>query len=230
MSDRLHSWNVNETEAVAIQDRLAEKIILTNGFGRITGIAGCDVAYDLSSGKAFAAVCVFSWPELSKIDEVAAITDITFPYVPGLLAFREGPPLLSAFELLAKKPTLVLFNGQGIAHPRRMGLATHLGIIMDMPSIGCARENLHGQYSLAENHKGAYSEITDDSEIIGACLRTQKNIKPVFVSQGYKTDLETAIRIILACTTRFKMPEPLRAAHMTAGEERKKWTENPGHH
>jgi deoxyribonuclease V len=221
MHERLHSWDVSPGEAIDIQNRLAHGIILSDGFDRITSVAGCDVAYS-SSGKACAAVCVFDYPGLTKIYEAITVTDITFPYIPGLLAFREGPALLKAFACLKEKPCLVIFNGQGIAHPRRMGLATHLGMILDVPSIGCAGKNLYGTYNLPGNYKGAYTEITDAGEVIGTCLRTRENVKPVFVSQGYKIDLKTAVEVILHCTKKYRIPEPVRAAHIAAGEARKR--------
>jgi deoxyribonuclease V len=230
MSALWHSWDVSEKEAVLIQDRLASVTSNGSSAGPVISVAGCDVAYDLSSCKAFAAVCVFTWPGLSEITEATAIADVTFPYVPGLLAFREGPVLLKAFDALREKPGLVIFNGQGIAHPRRMGLATHLGMILDVPSIGCARKNLYGTYHLPANEKGAYAAITCDDGVIGACLRTRKNTRPVFISRGYRLEMKTAVEIILGCTTRYRMPEPLRAAHMAAGEARRQWMGNADHH
>lgn len=218
----LHPWNVGKTEAIHIQNELSGRIILDNSFNQIKSIAGCDVAYSSSFNKAYAAVCVFSFPGLNKINEITYVSNVSFPYITGLLTFREGPALLRAFEELKGKPDLVIFNGQGIAHPRKMGLATHMGIILDIPSIGCAQRVLYGKYSSPGNSKGSYSEIrNNENEVIGACLKTRENVKPVFISQGYKIDLKTAVDIILKCTLKYKIPEPVRAAHILANAMKK---------
>lgn len=218
---KLHSWNVSPEKAILIQEELVKQMSLTNKPGKINIVAGCDVAYS-STGKAYAVICIFSYPGLEKLDELVAESEVTFPYIPGLLAFREGPPLLKAFGAVNKKPDVVIFNGQGIAHPRKMGLATHMGILLDLPSIGCAQKSMFRDYADPDNNKCAYSEIRDTvNEVIGVCLRTRKNVKPVFVSSGYKIDLETAVNVICKFTLRYKMPEPLRAAHIVANAIKK---------
>jgi deoxyribonuclease V len=215
--NKLHSWNIGKNEAIQIQNELSKRIILKNGFNHINTIAGCDVAYSSISDKAYAAICVFTFPGLSKIKEIVSDSEVLFPYIPGLLTFREGPALLKAFEMLKEKPELFIFNGQGIAHPRKFGLATHMGIILDVPSIGCAQRVLYGNYINPGSKKGSYSDICNrNDEVIGACLRTRDNIRPVFISQGHKIDLKTAVDIILKCTLKYKLPEPVRAAHILA--------------
>ena len=219
---RIHPWNVNNSEAIKIQNELSKLIILNNTFNKIKNIAGCDVAYSLSLNRAYAAICVFSFPDLKKICEVTCVSYISFPYITGLLTFREGPALLKAFEALQEKPDIIIFNGHGIAHPRKMGLATHMGIILDVPSIGCAQRALYGKYKMPGNSKGLYSEILNNNDVIGVCLRTKENIKPVFISHGHKIDLKTAVDIIIKCTIKYKMPEPVRAAHILANSIKEK--------
>lgn len=213
----LHEWNVELNEARCIQNKLSKHLILKDSFNEISSIAGCDVAYSSTTDEAYSAICIFTYPELIKTDEISAKAKITFPYRPGFLAFREGPALLECFKKVKAKPDIILFNGQGIAHPRNMGLATHIGILLDTPSIGCARNALFGKYTLPDINKGSYSEIyNNDSNIIGLCLRTQNSIKPLYISQGYKISLKTSLEVILKCTRKYKMPEPLRAADMLA--------------
>ncbi len=211
---RLHSWQVSPQEAVRIQNRLREKIILKTRMPRVSKLAACDVGFTERVGKVIASVAVFSFPQLELIEKVVKSGRVNFPYVPGLLTFREGPILLKAFSAVSERPDVVLFDGQGIAHPRRMGLATHLGILLDIPTIGCAKSRLYGQVAPAPNFKGAYSYIRDaKGAVIGAGVRTRKDVRCVFVSAGYKVSLKTAIKIVLACSSRFRIPEPLRIAH-----------------
>jgi deoxyribonuclease V len=220
---KLHPWNVDKHEAIHIQHELSKLIILKNSFRQVKRIAGCDVAYSAINNKACAAICLFCFPAMNKINEVTCVSEVIFPYVSGLLAFREGPALLQAFKKLTEKPDIMIFNGQGIAHPRKMGLATHMGIILDIPSIGCTQRSMFRKYDNPGNHSGAFSEICDDkNNIVGACLRTKDKTNPVFISQGYKIELQTAIDIILQCTLGYKMPEPLRVAHILANSLKEK--------
>lgn len=220
--NQIHSWEVKQEEARHIQEELSKRIELNNCFDQIKTVAGCDVAYSSSSDTAFAALCIFSYPEIHKLSEIAIITPVAFPYISGLLTFREGPVLLKAFEKLNDKPDIVIFNGQGIAHPRKMGLASHLGLLLDVASIGCAQRSLFGKYNFPDKKKGAYTKIYNkENEVIGACLRTKDNINPVFVSQGHKIDLKTSIDIILKCTLKYKLPGPIRGAHILATSMKK---------
>jgi deoxyribonuclease V len=213
----LHKWQVDFREARKIQIDLAGKIILKNEFDQLNIIAGCDVAYTSSDNRAYAAICLYEYPSITKKEEVLSISEVSYPYITGLFTFREGPPLLRAFEKLKKRPDVIIFNGQGIAHPRKMGLATHLGILLDIPSIGCTQRSMLGPEIEPGNHHGDRCEVRNPSnEKIGSWLRTRENVRPIFVSQGHKINLSTGIDIILNCTKNYKMPEPLRAAHIAA--------------
>lgn len=223
----LHSWSVNVQQAIQIQENLRKRIILTDNLPKIQRIAAVDVAF--FSSQAVCAVCIFDYPDLNILKTVMAKKTISFPYVPGLLTFREGPAILAAFKKLETKPDLALFDGQGICHPRRMGIATHLGIILNIPSIGCAKSHLYGTYKMPGNHKGDFSFIyasggnihkfTHDSkkrEIIGVALRTRNYVKPIFLSCGYRISLNSAIKLILKLSSNYRIPEPLRYAHRMA--------------
>ena len=175
---------------------------------------------DISSGraidKATAAVVVLSYPELVLVDSSVIQTETTFPYVPGLLSFRETPLVLKAYEKLTKEPDLILVDGQGIAHPRRIGFASHLGLILDKPAIGCAKSLLIGEHSELSDKAGSSAEITDNGEVIGAIVRTVNGVKPLYVSIGHKVDLPAAIHWVLACCRDYRIPKPLRLAHQAA--------------
>ena len=175
-----------------------------------------DVSF--SYNQATAAVCIFEYPEFNLIQTSRAKRKVSFPYVPGLLTFREGPTIIAAFRKLKYKPDLVLFDGQGICHPRRMGIATHLGIVLDIPSIGCAKSHLYGVYQMPKDDKGNYSLVYDKStkEVLGAVLRTRSKVKPIFVSCGHKCSLNQAIKIVIKLCLKYRIPEPLRYAHHLA--------------
>jgi deoxyribonuclease V len=144
---------------------------------------------------------------------------VSFPYVPGLLAFREGPIVLAALERLAERPDVLIFDAQGLAHPRRMGLATHLGILLDVPSVGCAKSRLCGKETEPGEEKGSWTPLLDRGEVIGAVVRTRSRVRPVYVSVGHRVDLETAVSLVLSCATKYRLPEPTRWAHRVAGGE-----------
>jgi deoxyribonuclease V len=143
---------------------------------------------------------------------------ITFPYVPGLLAFREGPVVLAALEQVSDPPDVLLFDGQGLAHPRRLGLATHIGVLLDRPSIGCAKSRLCGEHEEPPAERGGWVPLRDGDEVIGGVVRTRAGVRPVYVSVGHRVDLETAVSLVVACCTRYRLPEPTRRAHRAAGE------------
>jgi deoxyribonuclease V len=211
---RLHHWNVTPHEAILIQKSLAKKIALKENLTVITKIAACDVGFVYNTNKMVAAIVVLNFPQLELIEEIVRIGNTNFPYIPGLLTFREGPMLLKAFSALKNHPDIAIFDGQGIAHPRKMGLATHMGILIDIPTIGCAKTLLSGAVEQPANFKGAYSYLRDKKgEIIGAAVRTRKDVRCVFVSPGYKISLKRAKEIILTCSPRFRIPQPLRLAH-----------------
>jgi deoxyribonuclease V len=175
-------------------------------------IAGADVSF--KNGKARAAVVVVEYPGLKPVERVSETAEISYPYIPGLLTFREGPALERCFKALEVKPDVVIFDGQGIAHPRNMGIATHLGILLDKATIGCAKTWLCGAYADPANIRGAFAYLFDAKKNkIGAVLRTRDNVKAVYVSPGHRMDIAGAVRIVLLCTKRYRLPEPLRLAH-----------------
>ncbi len=210
-----HPWNVSPAEARGIQRQLRERVLIQPLVRQPQVIAGIDVSIKAEYGCA--AVVLLTYPDLTPFQSVTAEEAVSFPYVPGLLAFREGPVVLAALERLADRPDLLMFDAQGLAHPRRMGLATHLGILLDVPAVGCAKSLLCGEYREPGARRGSWSPLLDGDEVIGAALRTRDGVQPVFVSVGHRVDLETAIALVLNCTTRYRLPEPTRWAHMVAG-------------
>lgn len=212
-----HGWRVSPPQASEIQLRLAALVSRTNELTSPRYIAGVDISVDRKRGRGRGAVVVLSYPEL-EIAEVQTVEDsIDFPYVPGLLSFREAPITLAACEKLEITPDLILVDGQGIAHPRRLGLASHLGLFLDTPTIGCAKSRLCGNHDTLADEPGSYAELTDNGEVIGAALRTKAGVKPIYVSIGHKVDLEAAIYWTMQCCRGYRLPEPTRLAHLAAG-------------
>lgn len=200
----------NIKEAREIQRRLARKVKIIPLNKRPAYIAGVDAAF---SGKnIIAAACLFTYPGLLPVEETCAVADTPFPYVPGFLSFREGPAVIEAIHRLKIKPGLVLFDGQGIAHPTGMGIASHIGALLDIPSIGCAKSRLVGDYREPGEKKGRYTGLYYKCRKVGVVLRTRDNVKPLFVSPGHLTDIRNSIDIVLGCTGRYRIPEPLRHA------------------
>jgi deoxyribonuclease V len=212
-----HPWDLSTGEAIALQKELAREVLAKTTFdpAQVRTVAGVDVG--LKGDLARAAVVVLDAASLEPVDWAVATAEIPFPYVPGLLTFREGPSVLAAMEKLTTWPDLFVFDGHGQAHPRRIGLASHLGVILDEPSIGCAKSRLTGEYEEPAEEVGAWSPLRDGEEIIGAVLRTRSSVRPVFVSTGHRIDLITAIDIILRCTKGYRLPETTRYAHKVAG-------------
>jgi deoxyribonuclease V len=211
-----HPWNVSPEEAVAIQQRLREQVIREGPMpGPGTVIVGVDVGFRGELARA-AAVAV-RFPDLTPLAQAVAEVPVTFPYIPGLLAFREAPAILAALERLPLSPQVLMVDGHGISHPRRMGIATHLGVYLDLPSIGCAKSKLWGRYKMPPDEPGAWSPLWDGEEMIGAVLRTQAGASPVFVSIGHRISLENAIATVMACVRGHRLPEPTRLAHLAAG-------------
>ncbi len=211
----LHRWDVTPEEAVALQQQLRRQVILQADLGRVERVAGVDVSF--RGERARAAVVVLSFPQLVVVEWALADLPVRFPYIPGLLSFREGPAVLATFERLTLWPDLVIFDGQGLAHPRRFGLACHLGLWLDLPSIGCAKSRLCGTYREPGPFRGEWSPLCDGEEVIGAALRSHPAKEVLFVSPGHRMDLETAIRYVLACCTNHRLPETTRWAHRLAG-------------
>ena len=208
----LHPWDVTPKAAVGIQNNLKNRIQLKDSFGKIRVIAGADVAFDKSENQGYGGVIAYRFPELVEIERQGVIRPITFPYVPGLLAFREAPILLEAFASLETEPDMILFDGQGIAHFRRMGIATHMGIVLNKPTIGCAKSRLIGGYADPGEDVGSTSPLIDGEDTVGAVLRTRKKVRPIFVSPGTKISLETCIKVVLKCVDGYRIPKPTREA------------------
>jgi deoxyribonuclease V len=217
----LHSWNLSPKSAIELQRQLAGQVLLARRLPElIQTVAGVDVSYRKHGSTFFAAVVVLSFPALIVIDQASAVAEVTFPYIPGLLSFRELPVLLKAFCRLQTVPDLVLVDGQGIAHPRRLGLASHLGLWLDLPSIGCAKSRLVGEAREVGSERGASQPLTDHGEEIGRVLRTRSGVKPLFVSPGHLVDIPTAAELVLACGGRYRLPEPTRQAHQLSNRLR----------
>jgi deoxyribonuclease V len=199
-----HSWDLDYQDAVKLQKNLSEKVIKNDRFGHIGKIAGVDVKYSKETKEVVSAAIIFLYPSLKIIETRYYKSIVKFPYIPGLLSFREGPAVEGCFAKIKNVPDIVFFDGHGYCHPRKFGLASHLGMLLDLPSIGCAKKKLCGNFdeSLLGVEKGSYSEITDLDEsgryeAIGAALRTRDGVKPVFVSSGYRISLSSAIKYTL---------------------------------
>lgn len=218
----LHDWDISYDKAREIQLHLREQLILRDNDipSTIQTIAGADISYAKSTNTFFAAVVVLDFVTMHIIEQVSSSGTADFPYIPGLLTFREGPILLDAFRKLASTPDIIIFDGQGIAHPRGIGLASHMGLFLDTPSIGCGKTRLVGSYDEPGNESGDYSPLFFKEEITGAVLRTKKNVKPVFISPGHKIGFEKATAVTLASCRGYRLPEPTRRAHVAAGEIR----------
>ena len=216
----LHNWNLSYERARALQTALAEKVQLHSFKGTPRLIAGLDCAFSKDSQRICAVIVVLKFGTFEVVETVTAVAKVTFPYIPGLLSFREAPVCIKAAKKLKTSPDIFLIDGQGIAHPRRLGLAAHLGIIFDKPTIGCAKSRLTGLFDDVGVEKGSYSALMDKNETIGAVVRTRANVKPMFVSVGNKCLLEDAIRITLACAVKYRLPEPTRLAHQMVSKLR----------
>ncbi len=216
----LHSWTVSSRQAIRIQMDLRDRIVPTWDGRDVRTVGGVDVS--LKRGRARASIVVLGYPDLKPVDGVTAEKTITFPYVPGLLAFREGPVVITAWKRLRRKPDLLMFDAQGIAHPRGMGLASHMGLWLDRPSIGVAKSRLYGHHEEPGPERGERAELRDETHperTIGMVLRTRTNVRPVYVSIGHRIDLPHAVDFVLTCCTRYRLPETTRWAHKVAGGE-----------
>jgi deoxyribonuclease V len=229
----LHEWNLSYAEARRVQTELARRVEFVPLQRQPTLIAGLDCAFSKDGRRIFAAAVVLRVAgtragrgrgpegfELEPVETASATQKTKFPYIPGLLSFREAPVCLEAVKKLTTRPDLFMIDGQGVAHPRRLGLASHLGLFLDRPAIGCAKSRLIGEFDEPGSEKGAWSPLRDGGEVVGAVVRTRSRVKPVFVSVGHKCRLEDAIRITLACATRYRIPEPTRLAHQAVSRLR----------
>ncbi|OGP73740.1 MAG: endonuclease V [Deltaproteobacteria bacterium RBG_16_50_11] len=216
----LHSWKVSPKKAIQIQEALRERVILEKTLSKVRTIGGGDVAYAKDEDRLVGVVVVLSFPHMETLEVATANGKTSFPYIPGLLTFREGPILLKTFQKLEMKPDVMIFDAQGIAHPRGLGLASHMGLCLDLPSIGCAKTPLLGKFTMPGLRRGDFELIRKEGEGVGAVLRTKNGVKPLFVSPGHLLDLQTSIRLVLACCRGFRIPEPLRLAHQLAERQK----------
>jgi deoxyribonuclease V len=218
---RLHRWDLTPKEAIALQERLRGRVVRTDRVGAVRRVAGIDVGFEEDGRITRAAVAVLDYPSLALVEQVVVRVATVFPYVPGLLSFREAPAVLAALEKVRVAPDLILYDGQGIAHPRRFGIASHVGLLLDCPSIGVAKTRLVGVHGTPPNRRGAWTPLRDAAgshrvETIGAVLRTRAGVKPLYVSIGHRVSLATAVRWTMACVTRYRLPETTRWAHRLA--------------
>jgi deoxyribonuclease V len=207
-----HAWNLSGEEARAKQRELAGEIVLEDRFDEIRFVAGVDMAINENNGMARAAVVLFSFPDLVVLEKHVYEEPLRMDYIPGLLSFREMPSLLGALAQLKQQPDLVMADGQGIAHPRRLGIAAHLGLWIDKPSIGCAKSILVGTHEPVGEAVGDWSPLMYKHDVIGAVLRTRIKVKPMYISQGHKISLESSIKYVLACGRGYRLPETTRLA------------------
>ena len=216
MQPLMHPWNLTPAQARELQLELRSQVIEVDRFEAPRWVAGVDVGFEEQGSVTRAAVAVLSFPELRLVDQAIARQPTRFPYVPGLLSFREIPAILEALQRLHQTPDMLLCDGQGFAHPRRFGLACHLGVLCNLPSIGVAKSRLIGRHGELPDRKGAWVPLMDQDQVIGAVLRTRQGVKPLYISIGHRIGLASAIHYTLACTTRYKLPETTRAAHHLA--------------
>ncbi|MBI4718165.1 MAG: deoxyribonuclease V [Planctomycetes bacterium] len=217
-----HRWRVTPRQAVAVQRRLADRVVAQGSLPELGLVAGGDLAFLPGGKECVAGVVVWDVPRGSVFEQQVVRCPVRFPYVPGLLSFREAPALLAALRKLRATPDLFLFDGQGYAHPRRFGLACHLGVLLDRPAVGCAKSLLLGTHATLSPRRGAAAPLMDGEECVGMAVRTREAVKPVFVSVGHRVSLEAAVAATLACCTRYRIPEPTRLADQLVTRERGK--------
>jgi deoxyribonuclease V len=215
----LHSWNIPPKEAVALQKRLASQVVLTPLPGRISLIAGADVGYSRRHNTAVAVLATYTFPGLEFRELVQLHDEISYPYVPGLLSFREVPLMVQTFQLLREQPDVVLCDGQGIAHPRGLGLASHLGLWLNLPTVGCAKTRLVGSHGKVGPKKGQYRSLMHRNNRVGVVLRTRAKVKPLYVSPGHLAEVDSSRKLVVRCCLKYRLPEPIRKAHLAAQRE-----------
>lgn len=220
----LHGWDLERSAAVELQRELAQRLVLFDRLPQpLTTVAGVDVSCRFRSRLFHAAIVLFSYPRLELLETTTASLEIDFPYIPGLLSFRELPVILRAAQKLTQVPDLLLVDGQGIAHPRRLGLASHLGLWLERPTLGCAKSRLYGEHGEVGVEKGAQTPLLDSSGLeIGSLLRTRSRVKPLYVSPGHRIGIATATQLALCCCRKYRLPEPIRAAHAACNRQRVK--------
>ena len=213
----LHKWKLGVSQAKDIQKRLALEVSRSGEVISPKYIAGVDIAAGKAGEIASAAVVVLSYPGMQLVELEVAQGRLDFPYIPGLLSFRESPLVLAACRKLTISPDLIMVDGQGIAHPRRLGIASHLGLLLGKATIGCAKSRLCGSHLMPNEESGNYTELVDNGEVIGVALRTKNGVKPLFISTGHKISLENAVYWVMRCCNGYRLPEPTRLAHLAAG-------------
>ena len=211
-----HAWPLNVEEAIAIQEQLRAEIITSDQLGTVNYVAGVDMGFEAEGTISRAAVAVLSFPALQLQESAIARRPTSFPYVPGFLSFREIPAVLDALEKISITPDLILCDGQGIAHPRRFGIACHLGLLVNIPTIGVAKSLLIGKYEEVPQERGSWQPLWHRRETIGAVLRTRTGTKPLYISSGHRVSLPTAIEYVLRCTPKYRLPETTRIADKLA--------------
>jgi deoxyribonuclease V len=214
-------WPRTPRAAIALQKRLRPQLKLGGGPRAPKTVAGADLSYDLEADRLYAVVVVLSFPSLQLLETASVIRRVTFPYVPGLLSFREAPAVLAAWRRLERPADLLLCDGQGIAHPRGIGLASHIGLLLDVPTIGCAKSLLVCTHGPLGRRRGSTSPLRHDGRVVGAAVRTRTDVNPLYVSPGHKVGLAAAVRLALACGGGFRVPEPTRLADRLVGRLRR---------
>ena len=218
----LHDWNLTPPQAIQLQKQLAHEVVAEDQFDApIKTVAGIDLGYDAKNDTSRAVVVVLSFPKLELIETSEAILPIQFPYVPGLLSFRETPVAIKALEKLTVAPDLILCDGQGLAHPRRFGIACHIGLIVDVPTVGVAKSLLVGKFENLGETRGSIAPLIHRNEQVGVALRTKDKVQPVYVSIGYRISLETATDFVLRCAPKYRLPETTRLADKLASYRKK---------
>lgn len=219
----VNRWNVTPRQAIVLQQRLRSQVVLCLPRTIPTDalVAGADISYDKHSDQLYAGIVVLQMPNLRMVEHVTVVDRARFPYVPGLLSFREAPALLKAFRKLRRVPDVVLIDGQGLAHPRRFGIACHLGLLLDVPTIGCAKSILCGSYEKLGVGRGGTAQLVHKGESVGVALRTRHGVQPIFISVGNHIDLASAVAIALRCTGKYRIPEPTRRAHILVNQLRR---------
>ena len=205
-------WDLTPREAIRLQESMRDRVELRDRLGDVRYVAGADMAFDPETGIAFAGVIVYSFPGLEEVERQMARRKLRFPYVPGLLSFRESPVLLAAFARLRIEPDLILIDGHGRAHPRRFGIACHIGILFDKPTIGCAKSLLVGEHAEPGEQAGSTTPLMLDGERVGVVLRTRDGVRPIYVTTGHRVSLDSAVRLVKQCVDGFRIPRPTRDA------------------
>lgn len=216
----LHDWQVHPSQAILIQDQLRTQLRFEPLRRPVKLIAGADISFNRFSDTVFAAFIVLDAQTMKPVAQASAVAEVHFPYIPGLLSFREIPALLAAWSKLRVRPDVVIFDGQGTAHPRRVGIAAHMGLLIDLPSIGCGKTKLIGEFSPLSQEAGAISPLIHRGEKIGAAFRTKAKTNPVFISPGHRITLEDSLKIVRNCVRGYRIPEPTRLAHILVNQLR----------